>query len=217
MSSPTSEYSVSLAAGSLSSPESLEGGFDASRVMCTFKLLPGCGSLIHYFRPTNDLCWYAHTLHSILIVLTLIQDIPRVKEMHHDLFKTSSTLAALRQTLSLSHRRTFIAFLPPTPRHRTLPLIIGFSSAHITEHTPSIPPEITILAVGVEPLYRKHGVGENLVKAVCGSLLMSFTKRLTDGSALVNVEVRKGGSDGYFEKLGWEREELARMGLPWGE
>ena len=46
---------------------------------------------------------------------------------------------------------------------------------------------------------------------------MSFTKRLTDGSALVDVEVRKGASEGYFEKLGWEREEVGRKGLPWGE
>ncbi|KAF8608900.1 hypothetical protein BDV93DRAFT_602776 [Ceratobasidium sp. AG-I] len=184
---PASGYSVSSAVASSSSLESLEDGFDASRVM---------------YRPMTS------------------ADIPRVKEMHHDLLKTSSTLAALRQSLSLSHRRTFIAFLPPSTHHphtnRASPLIIGFSSAHITEHTPSVPPEITILAVGVDPLYRKHGVGENLIRAVCGSLLMSFTKRLTDGNALVGVEVRKGGGEGYFEKLGWEREEVGRKGLPWG-
>lgn len=45
---------------------------------------------------------------------------------------------------------------------------------------------------------------------------MSFTRRPTDGSAIVSVDVRKG-VEGYFERLGWEREEVGRRGLPWGE
>lgn len=45
---------------------------------------------------------------------------------------------------------------------------------------------------------------------------MSFTRRPTDGSALVSVDVRKG-VEGYFERLGWEREQVGRRSLPWGE
>ncbi|KAG8680239.1 hypothetical protein FRC08_016447 [Ceratobasidium sp. 394] len=142
-------------------------------------------------------------------------DVPRVKEMHHDFLKTSATVAHIRQQLSHSHRRVFVAFIPNKDS-----LIIGFSAAHITFHGPHLPPEISINAIGVDPLYRSHGVGENLIRAVTSSLLMSSTnqgKGPADGSALVQVELRaRNKAISYFERLGWEREGEVRKGISWG-
>jgi ribosomal protein S18 acetylase RimI-like enzyme len=129
----------------------------------------------------------------------------------------------LRQSLFHLHRRTFVAFIPskPTPNNTsTRPLIIGFATAHITLHGADIPPEISVINIAVDTLYRRHGVGENLIRAVSASLLMSATaKRPTEGDALISVELRvRNPVVGYFEKLGWEREPEVRRGLThWGE
>ncbi|KAG9127959.1 hypothetical protein FRC07_006976 [Ceratobasidium sp. 392] len=143
-------------------------------------------------------------------------DVPRVKEMHHDFLKTSATIAHIRQQLSHSHRRVFVAFIPNKSS-----AIIGFSAAQITYHGTTLPPEISINAVGVDPLYRSHGVGENLIRAVSGSLLMSSTsqgKGPADGSALVQVELKaRSKAIPYFEHLGWQRElGEVRKGISWG-
>ncbi|CAE6419461.1 unnamed protein product, partial [Rhizoctonia solani] len=113
--------------------------------------------------------------------------------------------------------RTFVAFIPPKPtpnRTPTKPLIIGFATAHISVHGLDIPPEITIINVAIDTLYRRRGIGENLIRAVTGSLLMSATaKRPAGGDALVSVQLRaKDSIVSYFEKLGWEKEDV-RKGL----
>ncbi|QRW21311.1 hypothetical protein RhiXN_06300 [Rhizoctonia solani] len=143
--SSSSEYSLSTVSTSTSSVDYLGSGFNASRVM---------------YRPMNS------------------ADIPRVKDMHHNILKSSSTAAMLRQSLFHLHRRTFVAFIPAKPspnRTATKPLIIGFATAHIALHGLDIPPEITVVNVAVDTLYRRHGIGENLIRAVTASLLMSAT------------------------------------------
>ncbi|KAG8682613.1 hypothetical protein FRC09_016649 [Ceratobasidium sp. 395] len=143
-------------------------------------------------------------------------DIPRVKEMHRDFLQTSATIAHIRQQLSHSHRRVFVAFIPSKGS-----TIIGFSAAQVTYHGTTIPPEISINAVGVDPSYRLHGVGENLIRAVSASLLMSSTNQgmgPADGNAIVQVELKaRSKAISYFERLGWEREPgEVRKGISWG-
>ncbi|QRV94091.1 GNAT family acetyltransferase [Ceratobasidium sp. AG-Ba] len=142
-------------------------------------------------------------------------DVQRVKEMHHDFLKSSATVAHIRHQLSHSHRRVFVAFIPSKGS-----VVIGFASALITFHGVALPPDISINAVGVDPLYRSHGVGENLIRAVSASLLMSSTshgKGPADGNAVVLVELKsRDKAIGYFEKLGWEREGEVRKGISWG-
>ncbi|CAE6478019.1 unnamed protein product [Rhizoctonia solani] len=185
--SSSSEYSLSTVSTSTSSVDYLGSGFNASRVM---------------YRPMNS------------------ADIPRVKDMHHNILKSSSTAAMLRQSLFHLHRRTFVAFIPAKPspnRTATKPLIIGFATAHIALHGLGIPPEITVVNVAVDTLYRRHGIGENLIRAVTASLLMSATaRRPAEGDALVSVELRERNPVvGYFQKLGWEKEEVRRSLTRW--
>ncbi|GAB1521525.1 hypothetical protein RhiTH_004622 [Rhizoctonia solani] len=187
--SSSSEYSLSTVSTSTSSVDYLGSGFNASRVM---------------YRPMNS------------------ADIPRVKDMHHNILKSSSTAAMLRQSLFHLHRRTFVAFIPAKPspnRTATKPLIIGFATAHIALHGLDIPPEITVVNVAVDTLYRRHGIGENLIRAVTASLLMSATaRRPAEGDALVSVELRERNPVvGYFQKLGWEKEEVRRSLTRWGK
>ncbi|EUC58714.1 GNAT family acetyltransferase, partial [Rhizoctonia solani AG-3 Rhs1AP] len=184
----SSECSFSTVSTSTSSVDYLGNEFNPSRVM---------------YRPMNS------------------ADVPRVKDMHHNILKSSSTAAMLRQSLFHLHRRTFVAFIPPKPtpnRTATKPLIIGFATAHISVHGLDIPPEITIINVAVDTLYRRRGIGENLIRAVTGSLLMSATaKRPAEGDALVSVQLRaKDSIVSYFEKLGWEKEEVRRGLTRWG-
>ncbi|CCO29808.1 hypothetical protein BN14_03829 [Rhizoctonia solani AG-1 IB] len=187
--SSSSEYSLSTVSTSTSSVDYLGSGFNANRVM---------------YRPMNS------------------ADIPRVKDMHHNILKSSSTAAMLRQSLFHLHRRTFVAFIPakPTPnRTATKPLIIGFATAHIALHGLDIPPEVTVINVAVDTLYRRHGIGENLIRAVTASLLMSATaRRPSEGDALVSVELReRNPAVGYFRKLGWEKEEVRKSLARWGK
>ncbi|KAJ1304354.1 hypothetical protein OPQ81_005509 [Rhizoctonia solani] len=184
----SSECSLSTVSTSTSSVGYLGNGFNPSRVM---------------YRPMNS------------------ADVPRVKDMHHNILKSSSTAAMLRQSLFHLHRRTFVAFIPskPTPnRTATKPLIVGFATAHIALHGLDIPPEVTIINVAVDALYRRRGIGENLIRAVTGSLLMSATaRRPAEGDALVSVQLRtKDPNVTYFEKLGWEKEEVRRGLTRWG-
>ncbi|CAE6463699.1 unnamed protein product [Rhizoctonia solani] len=184
----SSECSLSTVSTSTSSVDYLGNGFNLSRVM---------------YRPMNS------------------ADVPRVKDMHHNILKSSSTAAMLRQSLFHLHRRTFVAFIPPKPtpnRTATKPVIIGFATAHISIHGLDIPPEITVINVAVDTLYRRRGIGENLIRAVAGSLLMSATaKRPAEGDALVSVQLRaKDSIVSYFEKLGWEKEEVRRGLTSWG-
>ncbi|KAF8739631.1 Metallo-dependent phosphatase, partial [Rhizoctonia solani] len=163
-----------------------------------------CNVYVHRYRPMNS------------------ADIPRVKDMHHNILKSSSTAAMLRQSLFHLHRRTFVAFIPAKPspnRTATKPLIIGFATAHIALHGLDIPPEITVVNVAVDTLYRRHGIGENLIRAVTASLLMSATaRRPAEGDALVSVELRERNPVvGYFQKLGWEKEEVRRTLTRWGK